>query len=151
MNIGKKGQMCQTCQIGKTDKIEYIRQKISSYRKVRGRTTYISPEGNVIMYSRPKARHDYGKVAAISMTLGIFRSNVEEYHVSKVSVVIDCCVINTIFSIPADRFMEMLRGSEVYKIKNSEQCKIRICKIGDKFYIELSGKDKIEITEYMIC
>lgn len=130
--------------------VESIRQKISSYRRIKGRTTYISPDGNVIMYSKPKVRHDYRKVAFTSMTLGIFRSNIKEYPVSKVSVVIDCLVINKIFSIPADRFKDILDGSEIYKIKNSEQCKIYINKIGDKFYIVPRGKDKIEITEYMI-
>lgn len=134
---------------GKTEKIEYIRQKISSYKNVRGMTR-ISPEGDVVMYSKPKAKLDYKKVAFISMTLGIFRSNIKKYTAPKVSVVIDCCVINTIFAIPADRFKEMLDGSEVYKIKNSEQCKIYIRQTGDKFYIEPSGKDKIEINEYMI-
>ena len=133
------------------ERVECFRQKISGYRKIRGRITYISPEGNVVMYSKPKTIHRDGKVAFISMTLGIFRSNIKEYHVSKVSVVIDCCVINTIFSIPADRFKEILDGSNVYKIKNSEQCKMYIRKIEDKFYIKPIGKEKIDITEYMIC
>lgn len=135
----------------KTERIDSFRRNISSYRKVRGKITYISPEGNVIMYSKPKVRHDYRKIAFISMTLGIFRSNIKEYTMSKVSVAIDCCVINTIFSIPADRFKDILDGADVYKIKNSEQCKIYICKIDDKFYISPSGKGKIEITDFMIC
>jgi hypothetical protein len=103
------------------------------------------------MYSKPKTIHRDGKVAFISMTLGIFRSNITEYHISKVSVVIDCCAINTIFSIPADRFKEILDGANVYKIKNSEHCKMYIRKIEDRFYITPIGKEKIDITEYMIC